>query len=363
MTCYIHQEREAVAICTACGKFICKECHVSVDNKATCVNCIKKELESKPIVKKSSLLTFLFSFFFIFPLGLNYLYIGHSKKALFFVTVHLVMFLGYIFLNTQPIMPLLFIGLYYLLISLLRIATFMHCLTIIKGKLSFKLSALLLSLFILVFFSRSLFNNAFTPLMPFTEYFFVYPSIPIFTLITPIFFLISCLIFCISFISSIKKKKQLLNQPLLITEEPLTQINDENTESIKALMEYSNTLKSYAYNFREAKIHSQIQELYEVTNKITKFLQKYPHKISSLSTFLEYYLPTTIKLLDNYKHLKAQGNLGTNIKKATTKIEDLLNILQKAFNNQLDMLFEDKAIDIDAEVNVLKTILEKEGLL
>ncbi len=40
MKCYIHPDREAVGTCTSCGKPICGECAVEVQNKFVCRTCL-----------------------------------------------------------------------------------------------------------------------------------------------------------------------------------------------------------------------------------------------------------------------------------------------------------------------------------
>lgn len=41
MKCSYHREREAIAACTECGKFICEECKVNINGKAVCKTCIE----------------------------------------------------------------------------------------------------------------------------------------------------------------------------------------------------------------------------------------------------------------------------------------------------------------------------------
>jgi len=122
-------------------------------------------------------------------------------------------------------------------------------------------------------------------------------------------------------------------------------------------------LERIYHSFVGTNIETAVLELVKTTNKIFDFVDRYPKKMRNLDKFISYYLPTTLKLLDSYHHLQSQGKKGKNISEASQKIEELLGNLQKAFDNQLDCLFEDKAMDIDAEISTLSTILENEGLL
>jgi 5-bromo-4-chloroindolyl phosphate hydrolysis protein len=211
------------------------------------------------------------------------------------------------------------------------------------------------------------FVTAFRPNTLLTTGFFFFLAA---TFFVPTFYLMLCMGLIVGAYFVIKPTKK--QKPAIIkiakpeppkqeaTTEPQTQ---QNTEKQEQLWELTNKLKSKIYIFNDKAIESKVIALHDTTFKIASFIDKYPQKIRRLNKFMEYYLPTTINLLDSYKHLTDQGRKGENIIKATEKIEDLLKVLQKAYDNQLDALFEDKALDIDAEVNVLKNILEKEGLL
>lgn len=115
-------------------------------------------------------------------------------------------------------------------------------------------------------------------------------------------------------------------------------------------------------NLKNTNIGSQVFYIESTLNKILDFITKYPNKARTLRTFMDYYLPTTIKLLENYEHLNSQGLSGENIDEALKKIENVMNVMTEAFTKQLDSLFEDKTLDISSEVSVLKDILKREGL-
>ncbi|MDR2903446.1 MAG: hypothetical protein LBU77_02920, partial [Clostridiales bacterium] len=51
MSCHFHRDREATTTCSSCGKFICEECTIEVDDRILCKNCVislvKGESQSK----------------------------------------------------------------------------------------------------------------------------------------------------------------------------------------------------------------------------------------------------------------------------------------------------------------------------
>ena len=77
---------------------------------------------------------------------------------------------------------------------------------------------------------------------------------------------------------------------------------------------------------------------------------------------MEYYLPTTIKLLEAYEELDAQPVQGENIISSKQEIEKTLDTLNTAFEKLLDDLFQDTAWDLSSDISVLNTMLAQEGL-
>ena len=78
---------------------------------------------------------------------------------------------------------------------------------------------------------------------------------------------------------------------------------------------------------------------------------------------MNYYLPTTLKLLKAYARLEKQAVAGENIKSSRQEIERILDKLTEGFRQQLDRLFQADAIDISSDIDVLETMMAKDGLL
>lgn len=109
-------------------------------------------------------------------------------------------------------------------------------------------------------------------------------------------------------------------------------------------------------------ISRQIDRMEETTRKIFAYVAEHPQKLPQLRRFLNYYLPTTLKLLNAYDRMDAAGVAGTNIDGTMGKIEAMLNTVAEAYDKQLDALFADEALDISAEITVMEQLLRQEGL-
>ena len=112
----------------------------------------------------------------------------------------------------------------------------------------------------------------------------------------------------------------------------------------------------------DEKVSGQIVHLEEVTTKIVNFIVENPGKKSSVRKFFNYYLPTTLKLLNAYDRMDETGISGMNIDGTKGKVEEMMDTSLAAFDKQLDALYADDALDISAEIKVMENMLRQEGL-
>lgn len=110
-------------------------------------------------------------------------------------------------------------------------------------------------------------------------------------------------------------------------------------------------------------ITGQIDHIEEVTGKIFTHVMEHPEKKNQIRRFMNYYLPTTIKLLGAYERMEELGVSGENIDASKAKIEDMLATVCAAYDRQLDALFAGDVLDIGADVSVLQSMMQREGLV
>ena len=106
----------------------------------------------------------------------------------------------------------------------------------------------------------------------------------------------------------------------------------------------------------------KIDRIGEITGKILDYQRQNPAKAGQLRQFLNYYLPTTLKILKAYAQMDAQGVQGSNISAAKARIEGMMDKVVEGFEKQLDQLFQTDAMDITADVAVLERMLDSDGL-
>ena len=114
---------------------------------------------------------------------------------------------------------------------------------------------------------------------------------------------------------------------------------------------------------QDKKISAQINRLEQLSNEIFAQVIKDPKKLPQIRKFMNYYLPTTVKLLSSYADVSAQSVRGKNITATMQKVENIMDTIVVAFEKQLDSLFGASALDISTDITVLETMLQREGLM
>ncbi len=110
-------------------------------------------------------------------------------------------------------------------------------------------------------------------------------------------------------------------------------------------------------------LSARIDELEDITRRIFSTIADKPEKAPQIRRFMEYYLPTVLKMLTNYRKLGERGVTGQNADKMKKTVEDAMNVVIGAFVKQHDQLYGSDALDVTAEAKVLETMLRQDGLL
>ena len=87
-----------------------------------------------------------------------------------------------------------------------------------------------------------------------------------------------------------------------------------------------------------------------------------PAKAAHVKKFVNYYLPTIVKLLDAYDRLCEAGQSDT-MNATLQSIENSMSNVADASEKQLANMFEDEQMDISTDIEVLETMLKSDGLL
>lgn len=110
-------------------------------------------------------------------------------------------------------------------------------------------------------------------------------------------------------------------------------------------------------------VSQKIDQICEICEKIFEQSKEMKDTPASFKKFESYYLPTTIKLLEVYTEVDDQPVDGVNIETIRRDIPSILNTLIQAYQNLLDSLYANMAMDVSSEIAVLKDMLTQEGLV
>jgi hypothetical protein len=153
------------------------------------------------------------------------------------------------------------------------------------------------------------------------------------------------------------KKALVLGAPVEDIPEPQPQpeTQDTATLTLRRIRQINDAIAN-------PELSEKIYRIEELTGKIFRLLEERPEKTGELRSFMNYYLPQTLKILESYAKLEAQGIDGENITEAKNKIEAMMDKLVDGYETQLDKLFADDVLDISADLKVMESMLEKDGL-
>ncbi len=131
---------------------------------------------------------------------------------------------------------------------------------------------------------------------------------------------------------------------------------DEGHNMIKKLRAANDAIPDEA-------LSADIDRMERASADIFNYIASHPEKAQQIRKFMNYYLPTTLKLLNSYERLSKQSVKGENITSTMFNIAGMMHTVADAFEKQLDSLFTDEAMDISADITVFETMLKQEGFV
>lgn len=127
---------------------------------------------------------------------------------------------------------------------------------------------------------------------------------------------------------------------------------------------YSGQLRDIRYandRIADPVISAKIDRLEDLAGKIFRIVEEEPAKKAKASTFLNYYLPTTQKLLDSYADFEESGVSGENVSQAKQRIASTMDDIVAGFERQLDQLYQSDAMDVDSDIRVMEQMLRRDS--
>lgn len=139
--------------------------------------------------------------------------------------------------------------------------------------------------------------------------------------------------------------------------------NDE--ESLVALETKRNIakIKEYSKDINDAELNPALSEMISILDNMVAYSKANKEGEKKLQKINEYHLPTAIKMLKYYIDFCNLPVKNSNIENTSLEIEDAIIKLNEALKKMLLEMNENKLIDINSDIDVLKNMLEKDGLI
>ena len=115
-------------------------------------------------------------------------------------------------------------------------------------------------------------------------------------------------------------------------------------------------------NIPDRGISDKLDRMEAIVTRIFAEVRKNPSLAGNLGMFMDYYLPTTIKLVEAYEDMDKHDLPGENVRSAKAEISESLDTINDAFEKLLDSFFADAALDVSTDISVMKTMMQQEGL-
>ena len=121
------------------------------------------------------------------------------------------------------------------------------------------------------------------------------------------------------------------------------------------------TIKKENSAIPDQELSEQMNNLSIKCEQIFRTVSESPAKAPQVRKFMNYYLPTTLKMLANYRTMQQRGVSYGEMKEARDTTVHGMNLILTACQKQIDNLHRDNMLDISTDIDVLEQMLKRDG--
>lgn len=162
-----------------------------------------------------------------------------------------------------------------------------------------------------------------------------------------------------------EERKERENRPLTPGEREQEEKRRQESElnsMVAEGMSYIQKLRALNDAIPGEEISDRLSQLESLLKQIFDRVREHPEQKDRIQKLMEYYLPTTVKLVEAYVDFEKVQDPGQDIREAKEEIYKTLGIINEAFAELLNNLFQDAVFDVTTDAQVLQTMLAREGL-
>lgn len=123
------------------------------------------------------------------------------------------------------------------------------------------------------------------------------------------------------------------------------------------LMKIDSDMKQIA----SSEVRDNVLALHSTGVRIIDYLKENPEKIKLARRFFTYYLDTAAKLVARYVEFQNTGLRSEEVTEILQKTAESLPVLSSAFERQFTHLMQGELLDVEADIELLKSTLKLEG--
>ncbi len=144
------------------------------------------------------------------------------------------------------------------------------------------------------------------------------------------------------------------------------EVNPELVEYQKIYKEAWSTIRKIQMLEKEIDdipTRSTIKEICDLSQKILESLKENPKKVSQVRKFIDYYLPFTLNIINQYNTVEDKGLTSEDSKEFMNKAEKMIEKVKEACESQLNNMYEKDIVSTNADIKVFETMLKTDGLV
>ena len=149
-------------------------------------------------------------------------------------------------------------------------------------------------------------------------------------------------------------------QPKPVEELPLSGNGDADAVIAKG-QEMLHTIRAENDAITDEVLSGQMDELERLCVQIFTTVAEKPQKAPQIRKFMNYYLPTTLKMLASYRTMNDRGVSVTDMTEARATTIRGMGMVLTACQKQLDNLYKDTMLDVSTDIDVLEQMLKRDG--
>ena len=143
---------------------------------------------------------------------------------------------------------------------------------------------------------------------------------------------------------------------------PLTGNQQADNVILKG-QEMLNTIREENIVITDETLTAQMNTLSDKCYQIFRTVSDEPAKAPHVRKFMNYYLPTTLKVLANYRLMQQRGVSYQDMSQARDSAVRCMDMVLTACQKQIDALHKENMLDISTDIDVMEQMLKRDGYI